>query len=155
VKVSLGEGRFGFVRNADVDAGRQPPAVVAFEDTMAHAPPVIEIADPALATRDTHTEVHGTTSDGDRLLDSYIFVNSRKIFYRSNRNGQDPKSMAFAADLPLRPGVNVVSVISRENPETMGHKTFIIRRDAPDGALMTTPKTEDDLSENGGPDNDD
>ena len=108
--------------------------------------------DPALATKETHAEIRGTTSDGERLLDAYVFVNSRKVFYQSNRNGKDPKTMGFSADLPLRPGVNMVSVIARETPDTIGHKTFIIRRDAPDGTLLPTPKMEDDLSEGGADD---
>jgi carboxyl-terminal processing protease len=152
-KLSLGAGRFAFARAADLEPGVSAPGgAVAFVDSLAHAPPVVEVNDPALATRDTHTSIRGTTLDGERLLDAYVFVNSRKVFYQSNRNGTDPKSMAFAVDLPLRPGVNMVSVIARETPDTIGHRTFIIRRDAPDGALMTTPKTEDDLSETGADD---
>ncbi len=150
VKVGLGEGRFGFLRAVDLDKGGSPPAVVSFEDAMAHAPPAIEIGPTLLATRDLHTEVKGSASDSDRLLDGYIFVNSRKVFYRSNRNGSDPKSMAFTAELPLRPGVNVVSIIARENPDTTTRKTFIVRRDSPTGELLPTPKTEDDLSETSG-----
>jgi carboxyl-terminal processing protease len=152
VKIDLGNNRFAFARSSDLDSGGTPSQVVAFDDAMAHAPPAVEVNDPALATRDGHTEIHGITSDGERLLDAYIFVNSKKVFYQSNRNGKDPKSMAFAADLPLRPGVNMVSVIARETPDTVGHKTFIIRRDAADGSLMSTPKTEDDLSESGADD---
>jgi carboxyl-terminal processing protease len=147
-KVSLGESRFGFVRTTDVDSGGSPPAVVTFEDAMEHAPPAIEIGPTLLATRELHTEVKGTASDSDRLLDGYIFVNSRKVFYRSNRNGADPKTMAFTADLPLRPGVNMVSIIARENPDTTTRKTFIVRRDGPTGELLATPKTDEDLSEN-------
>ena len=66
----------------------------------------------------------------------------------------DPKKMSFTADLPLRPGVNIVSVVARENPDTTSHRTFIVRRDGPNGELLTTPKTEDELSETsgGGPD---
>jgi len=149
VKVSLGEGRFGFVRSSELTAGGAPPAVVSFEDAIPHPPPAIEIGPTVLATRDTHTEVKGTASDNERLLDEYIFVNSRKVFYHSNRNGQDPKSTSFTADLPLRPGVNVVSIIARENPDTTTRKTFIVRRDSPTGELLATPKTEDDLSESG------
>ena len=92
--------------------------------------------------------VKGTASDTERLLDAYIFVGSRKVFYRSNRNGADAMHMGFEADAPLRPGVNVVTVVARENPDTTSHKTFIIRRDGPNGELLQSPKTEDDaLSE--------
>jgi carboxyl-terminal processing protease len=149
VKVSLGEGRFGFVRSGEVEAGGAAPVAVAFEDALAHAPPVIDVNALALATRDASAIIKGSATDGDRLLDGYVFVNSRKVFYQSNRNGQDPKAMTFSADLPLRPGINLVSVVARENPDTIGHKTFVIRRDGKNGELLTTPKTDDDMSENG------
>jgi carboxyl-terminal processing protease len=55
--------------------------------------------------------------------------------------------MPFEADLPLRPGVNIVSVYARENPDTRAQKVFIIRRDGPNGELLQTPKTDDELSE--------
>ena len=121
---------------------------------MAHAPPALEIPQPQLATRDPHTVVHGAASDDMRLLDTYIFVGSRKVFYRSNRNGPDSKRMAFDADLPLRPGVNVVTVVARENPDTTTHRTFIVRRDGPSGELLATPKTDDELSETASSDDD-
>jgi carboxyl-terminal processing protease len=149
VKVSLGDGRFGFVPSSEVEPGGSPQATVAFEDTMSHAPPVIEVNALALSTRDASVVIRGTVADGDRLLDGYVFVNARKVFYQSNRNGADPKNMTFSADLPLRPGVNLVNVIARENPETVGHKTFVVRRDGKNGELLPTPKTDDDLSENG------
>jgi carboxyl-terminal processing protease len=148
-KVSLGDGRFGFVRASEVEAGGALQATLTFEDAMAHAPPAIEVSAPALATREPSAVIKGLTTDNDRLLDAYVFVNSRKVFYQSNRNGSDPRSMAFSADLPLRPGVNLVNIIARETPDTVGHKVFVIRRDGKNGELLTTPKTEDDLSENG------
>ena len=122
---------------------------------MTHAPPAIDIPQPQLATRDVHTLLHGSANDDAQLLDAYIFVGSRKVFYRSNRNGQDLKRMAFDADLPLRPGVNVVTVVARENPDTTTHRTFIVRRDGAAGEeLLQTPKTDDDLSETAGGDDD-
>jgi carboxyl-terminal processing protease len=146
-KVSLGDGRFGFVKAADLDKGGSPTAAPAFEDAMAHAPPAIEIPQPQLATRDPHTVVQGTASDDARLLDAYIFVGARKIFYRSNRNGADATKMAFNADVPLRPGVNIVTIVARENQDTTTRRTFIVRRDGANGDLLPTPKTDEELSE--------
>lgn len=146
-KVSLGDGRFAFVKAAELEAGGAPSVPVPLDDAMAHAPPAIELPQPQLATRDTHATVRGTASDDARLLDAFIFVGSRKVFYRSNRNGADPKRMDFGADLPLRPGVNVVTVVARENPDTTTHRTFIVRRDGPAGELLQTPKTDDEMSE--------
>jgi carboxyl-terminal processing protease len=62
--------------------------------------------------------------------------------------------MGFEADAPLRPGVNVVTVVARENPDTTSHKTFIIRRDGPNGELLQSPKTEDDQLSEGDRDDD-
>ena len=109
--------------------------------------PALEIPQPQLATRDSHTPIRVTASDDARLLDAYIFVGARKVFYRSNRNGLDSKRMTFDADLPLRPGINVVMVVARENPDTTSRRTFIVRRDGPGGELLPTPKTDDELSE--------
>jgi carboxyl-terminal processing protease len=149
VKLSLGNGRFAFARKAEVEAGGAVGGpTVAFEDTMAHAPPQLDLAQMALVTRDGHAGVKGTASDTERLLDAYMFVGSRKFFYRSNRANADPLHMAFEADAPLRPGANVITVVARENPDTTSRKTFIIRRDGPNGELLQSPTLEDDeLSE--------
>ncbi|HEY1694491.1 MAG TPA: MXAN_5808 family serine peptidase [Polyangiaceae bacterium] len=148
VKLAVGpEGRFAFARSSDLESGGAVATPVALEDSMEHAPPAVEVPQPQLATREGHTLVHGQAVDDARLLDAYIFVGSRKVFYRSNRNGQDPRHMAFDADLPLRPGVNVVTIVARENPDTTTHRTFIVRRDGANGELLPTPKTDDDLSE--------
>ncbi len=153
-KLALGDGRFAFARASDLERGGAASAQVLLEDAMEHAPPALEIPQPQLATRDNHTQVHGIASDDARLLDAFIFVGSRKVFYRSNRNGADTKKMAFDADLPLRPGVNVVTVVARENPDTTTRRTYIVRRDGAGGELLATPKTDDDLSETASTDDD-
>jgi carboxyl-terminal processing protease len=147
VKLSLGGGRFAFAPVSELEHGGVAANQPAFEDAMEHAPPAIEIPQPQLATTAPHTAVRGTTSDDARLLDAYIFVGARKVFYRSNRKGSDPKRMAFDADLPLRPGVNVVTIVARENPDTTTRRTFVVRRDGPNGELLPTPKTDEELSE--------
>jgi len=148
VKIALSPTRFAFVKPSDLAAGGAPAQTVAFDDIMLHAPPQVEATPPELATRDTHIKISGSANDDERLLDAYVFVGARKIFYRSNRNGQDPKKMSFEADLPLRPGSNVVSIVARENPDTTARRVFIIRKDGPNGELLSSPKTEDDLAEN-------
>jgi carboxyl-terminal processing protease len=55
--------------------------------------------------------------------------------------------VTFDADLPLRAGVNVVTVVARENPDTQTRRTFVVRRDGANGDLLQTPKTDDELSE--------
>jgi carboxyl-terminal processing protease len=74
----------------------------------------------------------------------YAYVGARKVFYRSNRGAADPKRVRFETHLPLRPGTNFVTVVAREDNEIASRKTFIVRRDGPDGSLLETPKTDDD-----------
>jgi carboxyl-terminal processing protease len=154
VKVDLGSGRFGFVSAKDLADGGNGAAAPTFEDIYSHAPPTIDVAPAALATREGHIKIGATASDVTKLLDTYIFVGSRKVFYRSNVNGTDPKRMALDADVSLRPGVNVITVFARESPDTVSRKTIYVRRDGPTGELLPTPTTEDSLweSKEGGDD---
>jgi carboxyl-terminal processing protease len=147
VKVDLGSNRFGFVPAKDIADGGTPSATPTFEDLYSHAPPTIDVAPAALATRDGHIKIGATASDGTKLLDTYIFVGSRKVFYRSNNGTSDPKKMALDADVSLRPGVNVITVFARESPDTVSRKTIVVRRDGPTGELLPTPTTEESLWE--------
>jgi carboxyl-terminal processing protease len=146
-KVDLGSGRFAFVSAKDVTEGGAPAGAPAFDDIYSHAPPMIDVAPAALATRDGHIKVGATASDVTKLLDTYVFVGSRKVFYKSNGSSADPKKMSVDADVALRPGVNVISVFARESPDTISRKTIVVRRDGPNGELLPTPTTEDSLWE--------
>lgn len=145
LKVDLGKGRFAFVQRKEVSDGGTPGADVAFEDLLVRSPPQIELKPAALATRENKLKISGVASDGDRILDGYLFVNSRKVFYRSNRNGADPKKMPFDLDVNLRPGINVIRFFARENPDTVSQRVVVVRRDGPNGELLTTPKGEEGL----------
>lgn len=151
-KVSLGDARFAFAKTAELEQGGSASGVVAFEETMRRFPPSVEIQPVALSTRDEKIQIKGFAQDNEKLLDGYVFVGNRKVFYRSNRNGADAKRMPFDTAIPLRPGVNVITVIARENPDTVGRKTLIIRRDGPQGEILQTPKTEEDLESGGAED---
>ena len=58
-------------------------------------------------------------------------IESRKVFYRSNRGGKDSKMLDFSTDLPLWPGSNMVTVVARENSDVRSMKTMFIFRDPP------------------------
>jgi carboxyl-terminal processing protease len=44
--------------------------------------------------------------------------------------------------------------VARENMDTVSRKTFIVRRDGPNGELLPTPKTDEELSESASSDDD-
>jgi carboxyl-terminal processing protease len=146
-KIDLGNSRFAFVPASQMTPGGTPTASPEIDFVYAHAPPTLEIAAAGLATRDDKMKISGVAFDGERLLDMYVFVGSRKLYYKSNRDGADPKKTSFDFDAPLRPGVNVVTVVARENPDTVTRRTIIIRKDAADGAILKTPKTDDPVAD--------
>jgi len=78
VKIDLGSGRFGFVSAKEVADGGTASSAPAFDDLYSHAPPMIDVAPAALATRDGHIKIGATATDVTKLLDTYIFVGSRK-----------------------------------------------------------------------------
>ena len=137
-----------FVPVAETTQGSGAASVTpSFEDVYSKAPPTLDVSASAIATRDEKVKITGTASDGERLLDLYVFVGSRKLYYKSNRDGADPKKAAFEFDAPLRPGVNVITVVARENPDTTTRRTLVVRKDGPDGSILKTPKTDDPVAE--------
>ncbi|TKD06583.1 MXAN_5808 family serine peptidase [Polyangium fumosum] len=147
-KVDLGSSRFAFVLAAETAQGSGAASVTpSFEDVYSKAPPTLDVSASAMATRDEKVKITGAASDGERLLDLYVFVGSRKLYYKSNRDGADPKKATFEFDAPLRPGVNVITVVARENSDTMTRRTLVVRKDGADGTILKTPKTDDPVAE--------
>jgi carboxyl-terminal processing protease len=147
-KVDLGSSRFAFVPVAEApQGGGSPAAAPIFEDVYSKAPPTLDVSAAAMATRDDKVKITGAASDGERLLDLYVFVGSRKLYYKSNRDGADPKKSTFEFDAPLRPGVNVITVVARENPDTTTRRTLVVRKDGADGSILKTPKSDDPVAE--------
>ncbi len=140
-KVSLGEGRFGFVPSAGLESGSGVESP-NFEPLMVHSPPLVDVAPASLATRDSTVLIKGTAKDTDRVLDTYIFVGAQKVFYQSNRKGTDATRMEFEKSVELQPGINVITVVSRENEDVASAQTMVVRRDGPNGEALPTPKSE-------------
>ena len=151
IKLEIGKGRFAFAREQELDVGQPVPGETAvFEDLLQRSPPLVDVMPAALATREGKIKILGAATDNDRILDAYMFVNARKVFYRSNKGGADPKKLPIDVEVPLRPGTNYLRFIARETPETVTQRVFVVRRDGANGELLATPKNEealfDDLS---------
>jgi carboxyl-terminal processing protease len=162
LRVELGGARFAFVKKATgkLAGGTLPPPPKpaasakpgeaaapwqAWADLLAHSPPSISVETPELVTRGDKIKLKGFAQDGDRVLDVYAFVGARKVYYRSNRTGADTKKASFEMELPLRPGVNYVSVWARETSDSVQRRVFVVRRDGAGGELLETPKGDDEL----------
>ncbi|MFT3774768.1 MAG: MXAN_5808 family serine peptidase [Minicystis sp.] len=155
-KIDLGGGRFAFVAAHDVtQAGAAGGSTVPFDDVYLHAPPTLEVRSASMSTRGDKVKITGVASDTDRLLDVYVFVGSRKLYYKSNRDGADPKKASIDFDAPLRPGVNLITVVARETPDTTTRRVLVVRKDAPDGSTLKTPKSDDPINDGAADDGDD
>jgi carboxyl-terminal processing protease len=141
-KVNLGDSRFGFVETRALKDGATGPAKVQFQPVLSHSPPLLEVAPASLSTRENKVHVAGYATDSDRVKDVFVFVGPRKVFYQSNGHAADPKRLDFAFDAELQPGVNVITVVARENEDTVDRRTMIVRRDGPNGESLPTPKAE-------------
>lgn len=141
-RLDLGEGRPGWVAieaasRAAGKADRQPSLVWATD----HAAPEIDIAPLAsYVTRDAVFRVQGKAIDLQRVRDLYISTSRHKVYYESNQGSGHPRELAFDAEVPVQPGMNAIMVVAREDNDSVGRYYFMVRRDAPDGSLMETPK---------------
>ncbi|MDQ3036242.1 MAG: S41 family peptidase [Myxococcota bacterium] len=149
VRVDLGEGRPGWVASSDITTGRAAPRA-RVTPNLDHMPPRIDVEGAGggtgsmLTTTSDRLPLRAVVRDDTQVRDAYIFVGTRKVFYVSNRDAENPREVSFQTDVPLRPGINVVIVVARENDEVLSRRTFIVRRDAPDGSLMETPRSGSD-----------
>lgn len=141
-KLNLGNGRVGFVANADIAAGSGGPG--AFTPAWNSTPPSIALNLPALKVSGGKYPLAGTVSDDTHVEDVYIFVSnssakidSRKVYYRSNRGSSTQSKLDFNTDIPLWPGANQITVIARENQEVRSIKTINILRDASTTTVAT------------------
>jgi carboxyl-terminal processing protease len=141
-KVLLGGTRFGFVESAALVPAGGRRGKLSFEPALVRSPPLLEVAPGKLATRDDKVRIEGIAQDGDQVLDAYVFVGPRKVYYQSNKKSGDPSKLSFALDVGLNPGVNVINVVARESEDTATRHTIVVRRDGPGGEALPTPKAE-------------
>jgi carboxyl-terminal processing protease len=143
VRVDVGAGRPAWVLRTDggarVPGATAPGARLSY--VLHNSPPLIESdALQNLSVRGATVTLRGTSTDENRVLDMYIFVGPNKVFYRSNRDGSDPRRFGWEAPLPLRPGANLVTVVAREDDDVTARRVYVIRRDGPNGELLATPR---------------
>jgi carboxyl-terminal processing protease len=140
-QIRLVAERTGWVPSAALAPAANRPLAVRFKTALRHSPPLLEITPTQLATTADKVHVKGVASDTDRVLDVFVFVGTRKVFYQSNRNAADAKRLAFELDAELNPGINLVTVVARENHDTLTRTNIAVRRDGPGGVPLPTPKS--------------
>ena len=144
VRLNAGGTRIGFVPTSGVTTGGSGQG--SFSPAWNSTPPVIAVNHKGLETAADTFKLNGQVTDEQHVEDVYIFVSnqtakieSRKVFYRSNRGGKDARTMQFAADIPMWPGTNMVTVVARANAQVRSVKTMFIYRDPPRTAQQMPP----------------
>jgi carboxyl-terminal processing protease len=139
-KVRIAGDRFGFVATRDLADAGNAPAHPKFHAQLTRSPPQLEVIPAGLATRDSKVHIEGRAADPDGVQDAYVFVDSRKVFYQSNRKAADHNQLKFSFDVALDPGMNVIKVVARESEDTGTQYAMVIRRDGASGEALATPK---------------
>ncbi|HEY0194971.1 MAG TPA: S41 family peptidase, partial [Kofleriaceae bacterium] len=136
VKLNAGGSKIGFVPTAAIATGGSGQG--QFTQTWNSTPPTIALNLKGLETTSDTFKLSGTVSGEQHVEDAYIFVSnqsakieSRKVYYHSNRGGKDARQLDLAADLPLWPGSNMVTVVARSSAEVRSVKTMYVYREPP------------------------
>ena len=147
VRVEL-EGRPGYIAKGAVKDGGAAATPTSFTPNWQVSPPDLRVHTPVGLIHADKIKISGKALDENKVSDVFIFVSNRrakidrrKVYYRSNRDGANAKELAFEADVPLWPGANVITVVSRESTTVESRETFIVERlgGAPVAAAGVSP----------------
>ncbi len=145
VKVEWQKGRSAFAPASDVERAPRAGALHAAGTVMEvwqHEPPRIALSpDPArgapvvsadkLRLTGSATVPAGVPGARTRLRDVFIFANDQKVFFKVVPDTSAASRMDFTADVPLKPGNNVVTVFAREDDEFQSRRTVFVNRREP------------------------
>lgn len=137
-RITTGANRYGFVAfSALVEAKGKSAQDPKFETVLSRSPPRLDVRAAALATRGDTMKIDVVAVDENGgVADAFAFVGSRKVFYKPNadRDGE----MKFSLEVPLKAGVNVITVVARENEDTSTRRRIVVRKDGPGGEILPT-----------------
>jgi carboxyl-terminal processing protease len=154
-KVEWKKGRHGFVSAAHVAPAKNPgapqgtvtsvwqrePPRIAIRPDPAKGAPVVDGESLRLEGNAVVPDSAGARST---LRDVFVFVNDQKVFFKVVPEEGGQSKMDFQADLPLKPGNNLVTVFAREDEEFQARRSFVVYRRAPaevaQGAPAAAPK---------------
>ena len=138
VRVEWQKGRVGFAAGADVEPARGKASGVVAEVWQRQPPRIVLTPDPArgapvVTGEKIHVEGSASVPPGvagahTRLRDVFIFANEQKVFFKVVPEAGGSTRMDFAADVPLKPGNNVITVFAREDEEFQARRTVFVHR---------------------------
>ncbi len=129
VRIGLQNDRIGWVLGTDAfqpQAGKAASPVLS----MSHRSPQVTIENgPELHyTHKDRLILKGIARDDNNVQDLYILSNGKKVYFKSNKIGSDPLSMAFMTDIELEEGNNRIVIVARESDDFVGRKFLNVYR---------------------------
>jgi carboxyl-terminal processing protease len=144
-RVEVADGQPGFVPVSKVVREEKPPLrprPVKLRPEFQLTPPLIRMDRYPLSTAKAQIQVSGTAYDDERIKDVYVEVRHpggprplRKVYYRSNRHGATRRAMRFRTPVPLKVGLNHITVVARETHHVRSQRTLVVLRQSSDRAL--------------------
>jgi carboxyl-terminal processing protease len=136
VKLDLGDGRFAFAPEDEVEPGRAGRKPGRFVPVSTVSPPRIELVGAVTQTERESIHLSGIATDSEAVRDVFVTVRnpSRNLFGREEKvfyqAAKDPSTgrLEFAADVPLTPGNNLIEVHVRENDAVVGTRRLWVLR---------------------------
>jgi carboxyl-terminal processing protease len=83
--------------------------------------------------------VPASASPPARLTDVFVLVNDQKVFFNVVPESSASSTLDFAAELPLQPGNNLVTVVARENAELFSRRSMVVYRRPPAEVAQQVP----------------
>lgn len=120
--------------------GTVPPAEISWAWQV--TPPKIRLAPTPLLVSTPTANIHAVVEDDNQLLDTMIFVTNpksnifeRKVFYKPYRSPvgnsattKVPVSVDIATEVPLWPGMNVITMVARKSEQVNTSSVLFINR---------------------------
>ena len=133
-----GQGRRLWVPKDLVEVGGDGSLTRVSGEQVLVDPPVVELREvPAVVTGET-VEIAGVGRHHDRVRDVVVTVRAsgpsqpeRKVFYLANRalEGDEAKALEFAAEVPLSPGSNRITVLVRDHDKVERRRDLWVFRE--------------------------
>jgi carboxyl-terminal processing protease len=128
-RIQVGPDDFGFVSSDSVKplTKLRKPSPRSVVRARPQSAPWIAVTPPDLVTGDSSIRLQGTISDEQHLKDFFIYVNDKKVFYRSLANLRRTEAGVSApldVALPLKPGSNAVTVVARESDDLVSRASY-------------------------------
>jgi carboxyl-terminal processing protease len=139
-RVEWQKGRYAFVPEAHVRPTRALRAGTLAEAWQREPPRIALVPDPqrgAPVVDGDRWKLQGSASlppsadPAARLRDVFVFVNDRKVFFKVVPESSTTAALDFSADVPLKPGNNLVTVFAREDDEFQSRRSLVVYRRPP------------------------